>query len=287
MRRCVFMSSRDLFQKRRRTRSRIRSGAHPGPFARIWPKAWRKRRYEKAFVSKLCDAEGECAETQVWLEFAAKCGYIDADQARDLYRTYHAILATIVGMITHPDTWTITPETMTLTHWLRQRTPSPSPCHPLTPYHPLMIYPFILAFALALTYALTPLAGRIGVRLGMVDAPGGRRLHEGSIPRTGGLALYAGFTATDTACAGRCRSSCRRRWPSGSRRARIRTRRGGWPRCWSGRSSAWSFGFADDRYDLPSGAAISGPVRRLAHRHRRPDLHQACEQSVWRRTALR
>lgn len=25
--------------------------------------AWRKRRYEKAFVSKLCDCEGEAAET--------------------------------------------------------------------------------------------------------------------------------------------------------------------------------------------------------------------------------
>jgi len=28
---------------------------------------WRKRRYGAAFVSKLSDAEGEAAETQVWL----------------------------------------------------------------------------------------------------------------------------------------------------------------------------------------------------------------------------
>jgi four helix bundle protein len=34
--------------------------------------AWRKRRYEKAFVSKLSDVEAEAAETQVWLEFAVK-----------------------------------------------------------------------------------------------------------------------------------------------------------------------------------------------------------------------
>ena len=33
--------------------------------------AWRKRRYEAAFISKLSDAEGEAAETQTWLEFAA------------------------------------------------------------------------------------------------------------------------------------------------------------------------------------------------------------------------
>ena len=32
--------------------------------------AWRKRRYEAAFVSKLCDVEAEAAETQTWLQFA-------------------------------------------------------------------------------------------------------------------------------------------------------------------------------------------------------------------------
>ena len=35
--------------------------------------AWRKRRYEAAFVSKLNDAEAEAAETQTWLEFAVRC----------------------------------------------------------------------------------------------------------------------------------------------------------------------------------------------------------------------
>ncbi len=38
--------------------------------------AWRKRRYEAAFIAKLTDVEGEAAETQVWLEFSMKCGYI-------------------------------------------------------------------------------------------------------------------------------------------------------------------------------------------------------------------
>ncbi|MEA3376633.1 MAG: four helix bundle protein, partial [Chloroflexota bacterium] len=36
--------------------------------------AWRRRRYQAAFVSKLNDAEAEATETQVWLEFAVKCG---------------------------------------------------------------------------------------------------------------------------------------------------------------------------------------------------------------------
>jgi four helix bundle protein len=37
--------------------------------------AWRKRRYQAAFVAKLSDAEGEAAETQVHLEFAFRQVY--------------------------------------------------------------------------------------------------------------------------------------------------------------------------------------------------------------------
>ena len=69
--------------------------------------AWRKRRYENAFISKLSDAEAEAAETQVWLEFAVKCGYESREAPAELYVTYDAIIATIVGMITHSDSWTI------------------------------------------------------------------------------------------------------------------------------------------------------------------------------------
>ena len=72
--------------------------------------AWRKRRYEKAFISKLSDCESEAAETQVWLEFAVKCGYMSREDARILYQTYDQILATLVGMITNPQTWIIPPQ---------------------------------------------------------------------------------------------------------------------------------------------------------------------------------
>jgi len=41
--------------------------------------AWRKRRYEAAFVSKLNDAEAEAAETQTWIRFAVECNYVAAD----------------------------------------------------------------------------------------------------------------------------------------------------------------------------------------------------------------
>ncbi len=69
--------------------------------------AWRKRRYEAHFISKLSDSETEAAETQVWLEFAVKCEYVNRDEAAKLYKTYDEIIGTIVGMINHPETWII------------------------------------------------------------------------------------------------------------------------------------------------------------------------------------
>jgi four helix bundle protein len=69
--------------------------------------AWRKRRYQAAFICKLSDGESEAAETHVWIEFAVKCKYLDRDRAEPLYRAYDEILRTLVGMITHPETWVI------------------------------------------------------------------------------------------------------------------------------------------------------------------------------------
>jgi four helix bundle protein len=69
--------------------------------------AWRRRRYEKAFASKLSDAEGEAAETQVWIAFAVRCGYMDRDLANEIYQAYNLVIRTLVGMINHPETWVI------------------------------------------------------------------------------------------------------------------------------------------------------------------------------------
>ena len=67
--------------------------------------AWRKRRYEGAFLLKLSDAEAEAAETQTWLEFAVKCNYLDSDTGRELYRTYDHILGKLVNIISNPLPW--------------------------------------------------------------------------------------------------------------------------------------------------------------------------------------
>lgn len=69
--------------------------------------AWRKRRYEAAFISKISDSEMEAAETQVWLDFAVACGYMNANKAAELSQVYDAILATLIGMIHHADSWVL------------------------------------------------------------------------------------------------------------------------------------------------------------------------------------
>jgi four helix bundle protein len=67
--------------------------------------AWRKRRYKAAFLAKLNDCEAEAAETQVWIEFSVKCGYLDTNSGREHYETYNQILGGIVRMINNPNTW--------------------------------------------------------------------------------------------------------------------------------------------------------------------------------------
>jgi len=69
--------------------------------------AWRKRRYKAAFISKLSDAESEAAETQVWIEFAVRCGYLLRGRGTPLYQTYDEILRMLVAMINRPQSWVI------------------------------------------------------------------------------------------------------------------------------------------------------------------------------------
>ncbi len=46
--------------------------------------AWAKRRYEKHFISKLTDSDGEQMETQHWIETALECNYIDQKTSASL-----------------------------------------------------------------------------------------------------------------------------------------------------------------------------------------------------------
>ena len=69
--------------------------------------AWRKRRYKNAFVAKLSDSESEACETQVWLEFAHKCGYLKIETMKELDESYDRIIGQLVKMIQEADKWTI------------------------------------------------------------------------------------------------------------------------------------------------------------------------------------
>ena len=67
--------------------------------------AWRRRRYRAVFLNKLNECEGEAAETQTWIEFAVRCGYLKREVAKELYQSYDEILRLLVSMIRNPDAW--------------------------------------------------------------------------------------------------------------------------------------------------------------------------------------
>ncbi len=69
--------------------------------------AWRKRRYEAAFRSKLNDSEAEASETQTWIEVALRCSYIDRQTADNLDQKYEHILARLVSMVRDSKNWTL------------------------------------------------------------------------------------------------------------------------------------------------------------------------------------
>jgi four helix bundle protein len=69
--------------------------------------AWRKRRYQAAFIAKLSDAEAEAAETQTWINFATECQYWKTPTASSLIADYDQIIGSLVNMIKKPDPWVI------------------------------------------------------------------------------------------------------------------------------------------------------------------------------------
>jgi four helix bundle protein len=69
--------------------------------------AWRKRRYQAAFISKLSDAETEAAETQTWLLFAHRCGYLAEDRRAALDDEYEQIIRMLVSMMANSEKWTL------------------------------------------------------------------------------------------------------------------------------------------------------------------------------------
>jgi four helix bundle protein len=61
--------------------------------------AWAKRRYEKHFISKLTDADGEQQETQHWIEIAFDCEYLSRHQADALLERCAEVGRMLGGMM--------------------------------------------------------------------------------------------------------------------------------------------------------------------------------------------
>jgi UDP-GlcNAc:undecaprenyl-phosphate GlcNAc-1-phosphate transferase len=104
-----------------------------------------------------------------------------------------------------------------------------------------MISTLVISFGLALV--LTPLVSRMGHRLAIVDRPGGRRMHEGQVPRLGGVALFVAFVVAVGVAAWRGDLT------AGYSDSDF-TRLGG---LLIGGLVAFLFGLIDDRFDLPPG----------------------------------
>jgi four helix bundle protein len=64
--------------------------------------AWRKRRYQANFISKLTDADGENGEADTRLDFAKDCGYLSIDDHGFLTGDCGEVGAMIGSMIKNP-----------------------------------------------------------------------------------------------------------------------------------------------------------------------------------------
>ncbi len=64
--------------------------------------SYAKRLYQKHFISKLKDSDGENLETQTWLEFAKECNYIEKEKFDSLFDESIQIGKLIHYMIRNP-----------------------------------------------------------------------------------------------------------------------------------------------------------------------------------------
>ncbi|MDR0582548.1 MAG: four helix bundle protein [Prevotellaceae bacterium] len=65
--------------------------------------AYRKRVYIKSYMAKLTDADSECSETIVWLNFAKDCSYITNEILISIEEVYNEIGKLIGYMLNCPE----------------------------------------------------------------------------------------------------------------------------------------------------------------------------------------
>lgn len=64
---------------------------------------YRKRQYPKHFASKMTDADAECSETQIWIDFALDCGYLEEEISKRLNNQYCEVGRMLGSMINNPE----------------------------------------------------------------------------------------------------------------------------------------------------------------------------------------
>jgi four helix bundle protein len=67
--------------------------------------AWARRRYPAAFANKINESLGEAMETQVWLDHALDCKYIDSGRHEELDAKWQRVGAMLNGMIDKADSF--------------------------------------------------------------------------------------------------------------------------------------------------------------------------------------
>lgn len=67
--------------------------------------SWAKRRYEKSFINKITDALGEEHETEVWIDFAKECSYIQTETHNKLIGEYYEVRKILISMINNSEKW--------------------------------------------------------------------------------------------------------------------------------------------------------------------------------------
>ena len=68
---------------------------------------YRKRKYPKHISSKMTDADGECSETMVWLDFARDCKYLTLEKHIELHDHYLEVGRMLGSMALNPEKFTL------------------------------------------------------------------------------------------------------------------------------------------------------------------------------------
>ena len=72
--------------------------------------SYRKRSYPKHYSSKLTDSDAENSETQVWMEYAWRCDYINDENYKKLISATDEVGKLINYMILNPQKFGVKPE---------------------------------------------------------------------------------------------------------------------------------------------------------------------------------